>query len=220
MQGGPPLTSPTPVVAAVGPAASTHQGAHHRCFAKLGTCHQNFSCDTYLGGHHGKQYHYKQATWRKNGGKSFDKKKIGSLRCKNPGVIIPLQKSKSTDSATTLSIIGITERGGKATVGRKVYASSGSRSNRSATVWAASSTPSLIAFADPSRALAPQAPGRCWGHSSGSTLARGQPPPVLEHDLPPPGDYRQPPPAGIFPSQLSPEGEVRRWLLVPRPLPG
>jgi hypothetical protein len=51
------------------------------------------------------------------------KKIFGSLRCKNQGVIIPLQKSKSTDIASTLSIIGITERGGKTTTGRKVYTS-------------------------------------------------------------------------------------------------
>jgi hypothetical protein len=91
---GPPSMSPTPVVAAVGPAASNPQGGrhrclqlrwwplpdlpsatprgpaidvsnsgggccrtfrlhplgvHHRCFAKLGTCRQNFSSDTYQG---------------------------------------------------------------------------------------------------------------------------------------------------------------------------
>jgi hypothetical protein len=50
----------------------------------------------------------------------------------------------------TLSIIGITERGGKAVAGRKVYVSSGSRSNRSATAWADSSMPSLAFSADPS----------------------------------------------------------------------
>jgi hypothetical protein len=50
----------------------------------------------------------------------------------------------------TLSIIGITERGGKAVAGQKVYASSGSRSNRSTTARAASSMPSLAASVDPS----------------------------------------------------------------------
>jgi hypothetical protein len=120
---GPPSTSSTLVVTAAGPAASTCQGGRHRCFAKLGTCRKNFSGDTYQGGHRGKQYHYKQATWQKNGGKSFRKKIFGSLRCKNQGVIIPLQKSKSTDIASTLSIIGITERGGKTATGRKVYTS-------------------------------------------------------------------------------------------------
>jgi hypothetical protein len=49
----------------------------------------------------------------------------------------------------TLSIIRITKRGRKATAGRKVYASSGSRSNRSATAWTTSSTSSLAASADP-----------------------------------------------------------------------
>jgi hypothetical protein len=103
----------------------------------------------------------------------------------------------------TLSIIRITERGGKAAAGQKVYTSSGSRSNRSATV----------------RALAPQAPGRCWGHGSRSTSAHGQPPHVLEHDLPPPDGYRQPPLAGIFSSIPSPEREVRRRLQALHPLP-
>jgi hypothetical protein len=51
---------------------------------------------------------------------------------------------------TTLSIIRITKRGRKGTAGWKVYASSGSRSNRSVTTWATSSTPSLAASADPS----------------------------------------------------------------------
>jgi hypothetical protein len=49
-------------------------GARHRCVAKLGTCRQNFSGDTYQGGHRGKHYHYKQAIWRKNGGKSLARK--------------------------------------------------------------------------------------------------------------------------------------------------
>jgi hypothetical protein len=149
---GPPSTSPTPVVAAAGLAASNPQGGHHRRFAKLGTCRQNFSGDTYYGDHRGKHYHYKQATWRKNGGKSLAKKNFGSLRCqelRSHNTITEL-KFKSTNSATTLSIIGITERGGKATAGRMVYASSGSRSNRSTTAQAASSTPSMLASADPS----------------------------------------------------------------------
>jgi hypothetical protein len=77
-------------------------------------------------------------------------KKSGPCGAKNPGVVIPLQKSKSTDSMTTLSIIGITERGRKATAGQKVYVSSGSRSNRFATARAGSSMPSLAASADPS----------------------------------------------------------------------
>jgi hypothetical protein len=50
------------------------KGARHRRFAKLGTCRQNFPRDTYQGGHRGKHCHYKQATWRKNGGKSLAKK--------------------------------------------------------------------------------------------------------------------------------------------------
>jgi hypothetical protein len=61
----------------------------------------------------------------------FLKKKFGSLRCQAPenhNTIIEV-KSKSTNNGTTLSIIGITGRG-KVAAGRKVYASSGSRSNR------------------------------------------------------------------------------------------
>jgi hypothetical protein len=92
--GGPSSTSPTPVVAAVGPAASTHQGACYRCFTKLGTCRQNFSSDTYQGGHRGKQYHYKQATWRKNGGKSFSKK----------NQIIVVQEPESHNTITKVQI--------------------------------------------------------------------------------------------------------------------
>jgi hypothetical protein len=60
------------------------KGARHRRFAKLGTCRQNFPSDTYQGGHRGKHCHYKQATWRKNGGKSLAKK-IRSLWCQEPG---------------------------------------------------------------------------------------------------------------------------------------
>jgi hypothetical protein len=104
------------------------------------------------GGHRGKHYHYKQATWRKNGGKSFGEIFFGSLRCQEPGNhnTITEVKFKSTNSGTTLTIIRITERGGKAAVGRKVYVSSGSRSNHSATARAVSSTSSLAASADPS----------------------------------------------------------------------
>jgi hypothetical protein len=74
------------------------------------------------------------------------------LRCQEPGnhYTITEVKSKSANSDTTLSIIGITERGGKAVAGRKVYASSGSRSNRSATTRTASSTPYVAASTDPS----------------------------------------------------------------------
>jgi hypothetical protein len=51
---------------------------------------------------------------------------------------------------TIISIIRITKRGRKATARRKLYTSLGSRSNRSAIVPEASSTPSLAASADPS----------------------------------------------------------------------
>jgi hypothetical protein len=140
------------VVAATGPTDSTPQGPRHRRFAKLGACRQNFSGDTYQEGHCSKHYHYKQATWQKNGGKSFGKKKFGSLHCQEPvnHNTITEVKSKSTNNGTTLRIIGITQRGGKATAGRKVYVSLGPPSNRSATARAASSTPSLAASIDPS----------------------------------------------------------------------
>jgi hypothetical protein len=59
---GPPLMSPTSVMVDAGTAASNPQGVRHRRFAKPGTCHHNFSSDIYQGGHHGKHYHYKQAT--------------------------------------------------------------------------------------------------------------------------------------------------------------
>jgi hypothetical protein len=150
--------SPTPVVATVGPAGSTPKGgtinisnsgggrcrthrqhpqaARHRRrqlrwwrVAKLGTYHQNFSGDTYQGGHRGKQYRYEQ----------------GEMEARNTIT----EKSKSTDSVTIVSIIRITKRERKATVGRKVYTSLGSRLNRSATTRAASSTPSLTTSVDP-----------------------------------------------------------------------
>jgi hypothetical protein len=79
-------------------------------------------------------------------------KKFGSLRCQEYGNhnTITEVKSNSTNNGTPLSIIGITERGGKAATGQKVYASSDSCSNRSATARADSSTPSLATSADPS----------------------------------------------------------------------
>jgi hypothetical protein len=133
--GGPPSTSPILVVAAAGPAASTPQGAHHRRFAKPGTCRQNFSSDIYQGGHCGKHYHYKQATWRKNGGRSFGENFLGPYSAKNPGIIIPLQKLSPNQRTGVrhYQIIRIIERGGKATARWKVYASTGSLLNRSAT---------------------------------------------------------------------------------------
>jgi hypothetical protein len=59
------------------------------------------------------------------------------------------EKSKSTDSVTIVSIIRITKSERKATAGRKVYTSLGSRLNRSATARAASSTSSLTTSVDP-----------------------------------------------------------------------
>jgi hypothetical protein len=47
--GGPPSTSPASVVAATKNPDSTPQGAHRRCLPNLGTCRQNFFCDTYQG---------------------------------------------------------------------------------------------------------------------------------------------------------------------------
>jgi hypothetical protein len=99
-----------------------------------------------------------------------------------------------------------TQQGGEA------YASSGSRSNRSATAQIkkapskAGRPTRLQAHARTARlrraqhlqrrpwrlpqvlqrALAPLAPGRCWGHGFGSTSTRARPPPVLERSPPPP----------------------------------
>jgi hypothetical protein len=85
--------------------------------------------------------------WRQE----FRKKKFRSLRCQEPGSHNTItEKSKSVDIVTTVSIIRITKRGRKVRARRKVYVSSGSRSNHSATVRAASSTPSLAASVDPS----------------------------------------------------------------------
>jgi hypothetical protein len=36
------------------------QGARHQHLPKLGTRRQNYSGDTYQGGHYGKHYHYEQ----------------------------------------------------------------------------------------------------------------------------------------------------------------
>jgi hypothetical protein len=67
-------------------------GVRRRRFTKLGTCPQIFFGDTYQGGHRGKHYRYKQATWLKNGGKSFSEIFSGPCGAKNPGIIIPLQR--------------------------------------------------------------------------------------------------------------------------------
>jgi hypothetical protein len=132
--GGPPSTSPTPVVAALGPAGSTPQGAHHRrrqlwwwplpdlpaappqgastdvANSGGGPC-RNFFGNTYQGGHRGKQYHYKQGKMEAR----VSPKKIGSLRCQEPGSRNTItEKSKSTDSVTTVSLIRITKKGRKA----------------------------------------------------------------------------------------------------------
>jgi hypothetical protein len=78
-------------------------------------------------------------------------KKFGSLRYQEPGSRNTItEKSKSIDNVMTIPIIRIKKRGRKATAGQKVYVSSGSRLNRSATAQAASSTPSLAASTDPS----------------------------------------------------------------------
>jgi hypothetical protein len=143
--------SSTSVVATTGPVASTLQGACRRRLPNLGTCRQNFSGDTYQGGATVNITTTSKATSQKSEGWSFGEKNFGSLRCQEPGNHITTTevKSKSMNSGMTL-ILGITERGGKVAAGRKVYVSSGSRSNRSATARAASSTPSLAASADPS----------------------------------------------------------------------
>jgi hypothetical protein len=83
--GGPQSTPSTSVEAAVGPADSTSQGARHRRLqlrwwpqsdmlpapargpvidVSLGTCRQNFSGDTYQGGHCGEHYYYRKIAAR------------------------------------------------------------------------------------------------------------------------------------------------------------
>jgi hypothetical protein len=104
------------------------------------------------GGHHGKHYHYKQDNLAEKWRQEFRQKFFGSLRCQEPRNhnTTTEVKYKSTNSGMTLLIIRITERRGKATAGQKVYVSSGSCLNRSATTRTTSSTPSLAASADPS----------------------------------------------------------------------
>jgi hypothetical protein len=150
--GGPPSTSPASMVAAAGPIGSIPGGARHRrrhpprCPAievslNLVPAARIFLVTPTMG-----------ATTVNNTVMSKKQtKKSGSLRCQETGSRNTItEKSKSTDSVTTVSIIRITKRGSKATAGQKVYASSGSRSNCSATTRAASSTPSLAASVDPS----------------------------------------------------------------------
>jgi hypothetical protein len=113
-QGGPPSTSPTSVVAAVGPATSTPRGAHHRHLQLRWwpltdlppTPPKGPAIDISLNlvpvtriflatPTRGATVVNITTISKKFGGKwrqEFGGKKIGSLRCKNPGVIIPLQK--------------------------------------------------------------------------------------------------------------------------------
>jgi hypothetical protein len=87
--GGPLSMSPALVVATAGTADSTPQGARHRLFAKLGTCHQNFSSDTYLGS----TAVNITATSNQLGKKmrqEFRQKNSGPCSAKNPGIIILL----------------------------------------------------------------------------------------------------------------------------------
>jgi hypothetical protein len=172
--GGLPSTSPAPVVVAARPTGITPQGAYHRCRqlrwwplldlptatprapainlvnsadgVSLNLVHAaRIFLATPTRGHRGKQYCYEQ------GEMETRKKKFGSLRCQELGGHNTItEKSKSIDNVTAVSIIRITKRERKAIAGRKVYASSGSRLNRSATAQAAFSTPSLAASADPS----------------------------------------------------------------------
>jgi hypothetical protein len=93
--------APTLVVAAAENPDSIPQGAHRRCFAKLSTCRQNFSGNTYQGATTVNIITISKATWRKSEGKSFGKKSSGPCGAKNPGIIIPLQKL-STNQQTAV----------------------------------------------------------------------------------------------------------------------
>jgi hypothetical protein len=113
--GGPPSTTcSTSVVAATGlwwwllldiPAAPP-RGGSDRCLAKLGTCRQYFSDDTY----HGATTVPLQARQvsRKNEDKLCGKIFLGPCSAKNQGIITSL-KFKSTNYGTTL-FNGMTKR--------------------------------------------------------------------------------------------------------------
>jgi hypothetical protein len=90
--GGLPSTSSTSVVAAVGPAASTPQGACHRRLPKHGNCRQNYSGDTYQGATVVNITTTSKAASRKSEGWSFGEKNLGPCGAKNPGIILPPQK--------------------------------------------------------------------------------------------------------------------------------
>jgi hypothetical protein len=68
------------------------QGPHRRRFAKLGTCRQHFSADTYQGPTAVNITTTSKTTWRKSGGKSFSENFSGPCGAKNSGIIIPLYK--------------------------------------------------------------------------------------------------------------------------------
>jgi hypothetical protein len=150
--GGPPLTSPTLVVAAAGPASSTPQGPAIDVANSDGGVSLNLVPTTRIF----LVTPTRGATMVDNTATSKEKWRLvkfflGSLRCQERGSRNTItEKSKSTDNMTKVSIIRITKRGRKATAERKVYASSGSRSNCSATAHAACSTLSLAASADAS----------------------------------------------------------------------
>jgi hypothetical protein len=114
--GGPPSTTcSTSVVAATGlwwwllldiPAAPPRGRGSDRCLAKLGTCRQYFSDDTY----HGATTVPLQARQvsRKNEDKLCGKIFLGPCSAKNQGIITSL-KFKSTNYGTTL-FNGMTKR--------------------------------------------------------------------------------------------------------------
>jgi hypothetical protein len=90
--GGPPSTSSTSVVAATENPDSTPQGARCRRLPKLGTCHHNFSGDTYQGAAAVNITTTSMATSRKSEGWSFDEIFLGPCGAKNPRIIVLLQK--------------------------------------------------------------------------------------------------------------------------------
>jgi hypothetical protein len=90
--GGLPSTSSTSVVAIAGPTANTPHGARRRRFAKVGTCHKNFSGDTYQGATAVNITTTRKATSQESEGKSFGENFLGPYGAKNQGIILPLQK--------------------------------------------------------------------------------------------------------------------------------
>jgi hypothetical protein len=77
-------------------------GARHRCFAKLGTCHQNFSGNTYQGGTAVNITTISKQLGGKMEARVLAKKNSGPCGAKNPGIIIPLQRLSPNQQTAVL----------------------------------------------------------------------------------------------------------------------